>query len=260
MKYYRFPKARLGGPSVHSSRQALLKEVRKYDDITFIRLYGNIGDELIYAGARQLFSGRKYREVAWTEVEDRLDELQGEAGVLAGSGGWCQPFHLVPSVVSRLEGRFEQLIILPSTFDVGVPEVRKVLQATRAHVFARDPESFSQIQPLCKASLAHDCAFFFDFSPYRIRGVGHLTAYRTDAESALNTRPPDNNDISVSCGSLDEWLWAIARHQVVHTDRAHVMIAAALLGKKVFYCPSTYHKVPAIAKWALRSRDVTLRL
>ena len=51
-------------------------------------------------------------------------------------------------------------------------------------------------------------------------------SYRTDEESVLSVIPESNHDISRSCSSLDEWLWTIARHAVVKTDRAHVMIAA----------------------------------
>jgi exopolysaccharide biosynthesis predicted pyruvyltransferase EpsI len=42
----------------------------------------------------------------------------------------------------------------------------------------------------------------------------------------------------------------------VKTDRAHVMIAAALLGKVVEYWTSSYHKVPSIADYALKSFPV----
>ena len=37
----------------------------------------------------------------------------------------------------------------------------------------------------------------------------------------------------------------------MRTDRAHVMIAAAMLGKPVEYAASNYHKLPAIAEWSL---------
>jgi hypothetical protein len=42
----------------------------------------------------------------------------------------------------------------------------------------------------------------------------------------------------------------------VKTDRAHVMIAAALLGKVVDYWTSSYHKVPSIADYALKAFPV----
>ena len=80
-----------------------------------------------------------------------------------------------------------------------------------------------------------------------------MVSYRTDKESVLSELPESNHDISKSCSSLDEWLWTIARHAVVKTDRAHVMIAAALLGKVVDYWTSSYHKVPSIADYALKS-------
>src|SRR5262249_15315546 len=148
-------------------------------------------------------------------------------------------------------------IVLPSSFDVSVESVREALAKTRALVFARERFSYDQIKGLCMADLAHDCAFFFDYNPYTNKGRGALHAYRTDAEALPGKTPADNNDISLTCETLDEWLWTISRHEVVRTDRAHVMIAAAMMGKKVFYRASSYHKVPAIAEFALQSFPVT---
>jgi exopolysaccharide biosynthesis predicted pyruvyltransferase EpsI len=141
---------------------------------------------------------------------------------------------------------------MPSSFDVSVPSVRATLAATKALVFARERESFNGICRLCNANIAYDCAFYFDYRPYLRHGEGCLASFRIDKESVRSVIPEGNNDISRSCSSLDEWLWTIARHADVKTDRAHVMIAAALLGKTVDYCTSSYHKVPAIADYALR--------
>ena len=38
--------------AVEDSRDLLLGAIGEPEDLTFIRLYGNIGDELIYAGTR----------------------------------------------------------------------------------------------------------------------------------------------------------------------------------------------------------------
>ncbi|MBK8315135.1 MAG: polysaccharide pyruvyl transferase family protein [Acidobacteria bacterium] len=97
------------------------------------------------------------------------------------------------------------------------------------------------IGEICRAELALDGAFYFDYSPYRIRGGGGkgvLQTYRTDSERVPAAIPRDNIDISITCSTLDEWLWTIARHELVRSDRAHVVIAAALLGKDVRYRPS----------------------
>ena len=147
---------------------------------------------------------------------------------------------------------------MPSSFDTSVACVREALSNTKARVFAREVESFQQISKLCDAELAHDCAFFFDYRPYLCRGQGVLTAYRQDKEAAGYEIPAENNDIFLNCESLDEWLWTIARHEVIKTDRAHVMIAGALLGKRVEYRPSSYHKVPAIARFSLKDFPVHL--
>jgi exopolysaccharide biosynthesis predicted pyruvyltransferase EpsI len=234
--------------AVEDSRDALLRAIGEPEDLTFIRLYGNIGDELIYAGTRQLLSRRFYKEVSVRN----LCGASGHTALVAGGGCWCGPYHDVVERLPLIENRFKRVIIMPSSFDVSVPSVRATLAATKALVFARERESYSGIRRLCNANIAYDCAFYFDYRPYLRHGEGCLASFRNDKESVRSVIPEGNNDISRSCSSLDDWLWTIARHADVKTDRAHVMIAAALLGKTVDYCTSSYHKVPAIADYALR--------
>jgi exopolysaccharide biosynthesis predicted pyruvyltransferase EpsI len=238
--------------AVEDSRDVLLRAIGEPEDLTFIRLYGNKGDELIYAGTRQLLARRFYKEVG---VRD-LGGVSGHTAVVAGCGGWCGPYHDMVKRLPVIETKFERVIIMPSSFDVSVPSVRSTLATTKAIVFARERKSFDDICRLCDANIAYDCAFFFDYRPYLRHGEGSLVTYRTDEESVLSLIPQSNHDISKSCSSLDEWLWTIARHAVVKTDRAHVMIAAALLGKVVDYWTSSYHKVPAIAEYSLKSFPV----
>lgn len=238
---------------IEASRKKLLNVIAGAPNVTFIRSYGNIGDDLIYAGTRQLLSKISYAEASGQNLEG----VSGHTALVAGGGAWCQPYHeFLPTLLSLVEQRFERVIVLPSTFDVSVNCVREALKITKAVVFARELESYRQIRELCNADIAYDCAFFFDFRPYRSEGNGLLVACRRDKESALEEIPSTNNDISVTCSSLDEWLWTISRYQAVETDRAHVMIAAALLGKRVEYRASIYHKVPAIAKYSLKDFPV----
>ncbi len=264
-------------PSIAESRQKLLREISGSPDVTFIRVPGNIGDHLIHAGTRQLLTETFYEEVGVRRIRDtsirrrreariwglggvrrlfyvrRLRDVRGHTALVTGGGGWSRTFHRVwPVVLPLIERRFEKVIVLPSSVDTSVDEVRKVLARTKALIFARERETYRQLRELCRTDIAHDCAFFFDFRPYTRPGKGLLTAYRTDAESAFSGETPSgNNDISISCETLDEWLWTIARHEVIETDRAHVMIAAAMLGKKVKYRASNYHKIPAIVEYAL---------
>lgn len=238
---------------IEASRKKLLNVIAGAPNVTFIRSYGNIGDQLIYAGMRQLLSKISYVEASG----ENLEGVSGHTALVSGGGAWCQPYHeFLPTLLPLVEQRFERVVVLPSSFDVSVDCVREALENTKAMVFARELESYGQIRQLCKADIAYDCAFFFDFRPHKRRGNGVLIAYRSDKESALDQIPSNNNDISVTCSDLDEWLWAISRYEAVETDRAHVMIAAALLGKRVEYRASTYHKVPAIANFSLKGFPV----
>lgn len=239
---------------VQRSRRRLREALSSASDLTFIRGWGNLGDELIYAGTRRLLEDVAMREIGLEE----LDRCRGDTALLAGGGAWCQSYHeLMPHLLPMVEDRFAQVIISPSSFDLRVPEVRKALSRSRALVFARELESWRQLREVCRVEVAHDCAFFFDFSPYRRPGKGVLHAYRTDTESAAGAPLPEGNiDLSLSCASLEEWLERIARHAIIRTDRAHVMIAAALLGKRVEYRASNYHKLPAIAEYALQGYPV----
>ena len=240
--------------TVERSRRRLL-DILDGAEATFVRSHGNLGDDLIYAGTRKLLAG-----VSYTEVEaKKLKGARGHTALLSGGGAWSRPFHKhLPLVLPELEKRFERVVVMPSSFDVSVDSVREALERTKALIFARELESYRQIRDLCDAGIAHDCAFYFDFEPYRRRGEGRLIAYRTDRESARGGEqlPRRNNDISKTCQSLDEWLWTISRHGTVETDRAHVMIAAAMLGKRVEYSATTYHKVPAIAEFSLKGFPV----
>jgi GT2 family glycosyltransferase len=238
--------------AVEDSRRRLLRAIDGAEDLTFLRGAGNLGDELIFAGTRRLLGGLAYREVPLAE----LPRVSGHTALLAGGGAWCRPYHeLMPQMLPLAELRFERVVVLPSSFDLEVEAVRFALGRTRARVFAREAESYRRLRGVCDAGLAHDCAFFFDYAPYARAGRGVLQAFRSDRE-AVGPAPAGSIDISVRCSSLDEWLWTIAAHEVILTDRAHVMIAAALLGKQVEYLPSSYHKLPAIADYALGGYDV----
>lgn len=260
MVKYRLPlSARL---RIERCRRRLLDELADADDLTFVRLRGNLGDHLIWAGARQLLRDLPYQEVA----AEHLGDARGHTAVMSGCGGWCEPFHgLAPQTLLELERRFERVVVLPSTFDPTFPMVREVLESSKAKIYARDRVSYELIAPLCDADLAYDCAFYFDYSPYRYRRAqGVLLAYRVDAESAidwesLGGKPRQNRDISRSADDLDHWLWQIASHETVRTDRAHVAIAGGLMGRTVEYSSTTYHKVPAIAEYSLGAFDVRER-
>lgn len=237
---------------IETSRAKLLESFSGSPDLVFLRGWGNLGDELIWAGTRQLLSGLRYREV---NIGD-IGKIRGHTALFTGGGGWCLPFQIIPPYLPQVEERFESVIVLPTTFDISQPITQEILKKTKAKIFAREMVSYRQIQSYCDADIAHDCAFYFDFEKYKCQGQGVLNAFRVDRESSRPVLPADNIDISKTCSSLDEWLWTISKYELVRTDRAHVMIAAALLGKRVEYLSSIYHKLPAIAEYSLKNYPV----
>jgi exopolysaccharide biosynthesis predicted pyruvyltransferase EpsI len=237
--------------SLESSRNSLLKEIGT-GPLTFFRSYGNIGDRLISAGTRQLLSQVNYREL---DIRDAR-EYSGEMAIVSGSGGWSKPWHDMPDLLRPVLTNFDKVIVLPSSFDPAEPTVERFVRSTTAFLFSRELESQQRISKYGHNAVAFDCAFYFDYGPYMRHGSGVLYAYRTDREKGLSGLPAKNIDVSVAAADLDHWLHTIAKHREVWTDRAHVMIAAALLRKRVRFCEGSYFKLRALADYALSEFDV----
>lgn len=94
---------------------------------------------------------------------------------------------------------------------------------------------------------------------------GPLLAMRGDAESAGERVPNGNLDISELFTLLDTtgadaelsarlFLGWISRYSTVTTDRLHVAIAGALLGKTVSLRPNSYYKCAAVWEHSIRGR------
>ena len=218
-------------------------------ELVLVHGLGNLGDRLILEGTRALLSDRFFREIPLEE----LGQSEGEVALIVGGGAFSAAYHEWARWALQLaETRFARVIVLPSTFDVSVPEVRVVLETTHALLFARERQSFEAIRELCDARLACDTAFHYDFAPHRRDGSGVLNAFRTDREAPeAFPLPPGNEDISLIAGDLEEWLGAIVARATVRTNRAHVMIAAAMLGKTVEVGPCRSGKLEAIAEYSL---------
>ncbi|WP_078430386.1 polysaccharide pyruvyl transferase family protein [Alkalihalobacterium alkalinitrilicum] len=237
---------------IEYSKKKLKRLIDNATDITLMKSGGNIGDHLIWEATRDLLSNKNYKEIDWR----RIKKTSGETAIIAGGGNWCHAYHLWPELLPFVEERFEHVIIFPSSFDTSLTLVKDALMKTKALVFAREVESFKQIKNLCDADLAYDCAFFYNFSTYSETRNGNLNAFRTDHDSINKRIPKDNIDISIKCKNLHEWLKMISRHEIIHTDRAHVMIAAAMMGKKVYCRDNNYHKVRGIANYSLKGFPV----
>lgn len=241
-------------PTLEQSRALLLASLEGSEDVTLCKLHGNMGDYLIDAGAEALLQDIPHRTVWRADLGD----YKGDTLIINGSGGWCRYWHQAIAETLALAGGFQRVVVFPSTFEVEDPVVLKMLPVPDV-VFARERVSYYQTALAARSDvlLAHDPAFFFDFEPYRRKGKGGiLRAFRTDVERSGGPIPSGSKDISATRHSLSGWLNTIANADEIHTDRAHVMIAGALLGKKVRYRSCAYFKVDALADTWLGDYDV----
>src|SRR3954451_11106251 len=118
--------------SVGASRAALLAEIGDRRELTFIRGHGNVGDQLIWEGTRQLLAGHVYREIG----VDELGSARGDTALLTGGGAFSREYNeFMPEALAVAGQCYERVILLPSSFDVSVDRVRDALLDTSAVVF-----------------------------------------------------------------------------------------------------------------------------
>lgn len=105
---------------------------------------------------------------------------------------------------------------------------------------------------------------------WRPPGGRVLHAFRTDREQTGVVLPDDNVDISrlfafgthteaVARYATHAFLAYIDRYEEVRTNRLHVCIGAALLGKEVRFYPNSYFKNEAVYEFSLRDRFPNVR-
>lgn len=87
--------------------------------------------------------------------------------------------------------------------------------------------------------------------------------FRTDAEKALKHTPDDNMDLSnlyegatshkeICFYTVGRLMSFINKFETINTDRLHICIASALLGKKVNFYANSYFKCKAIYEFSLK--------
>jgi hypothetical protein len=235
-------------PTLRDSFDKLWESIGDAKDITFYRLRGNFGHHLLEAATRQFLDGLNKR---YTFFGPKLMDVRGGTLLVSGSGMWWSGLDRLARNFKRIEQRFDKTIILPTTFEINHPPVLEVLMNSEATVFARENKSYEDIRKFRQVSLAHDMAFFFNYEPWKQKGSGTLVAYRTPglAESTELGKIPVSYDISRHAKSFRDWLEIISNHKTIYTDRLHVMIAAALMGKEVIYSSSAYFKIDAVAEF-----------
>lgn len=221
---------------------------------------GNWGDALLNAGARQLFSnvGAVWRELSRSQLAQTVrDEESRRLAVIGGGGGWNRNWASTIAFTKSVIECYDEVVVLPSSFDykmISNIDFGGTAMYTRAA--GRGSGAFS---------FCHDMAFYIELDlgvqetlPYP------LIAFRRDKERNVLAPAPDRNaDLSIlgdANSDYRELLAIVDRFSVIYTDRLHIGIAGAMLGRKVFLLDGNYGKNRGVyeASLAENYENVTL--
>ncbi|MDD5469618.1 MAG: polysaccharide pyruvyl transferase family protein [Candidatus Peribacteraceae bacterium] len=237
------------------------------ETVDFYIVQGNTGDALILAAAKELLAQKGVRgkfipprrrthmiQLLTTSLRRLLPRKR--CACISGSGNLIDLYWHCNHLLQILPSLYEQVILLPSTITGIKQEALLKKLPENVTIFCRERISAAFVArhwqfANTNAYLCHDLAFSFDYAPWQQQGKGILHAFREDSERTTIVLPEDNIDLS-KVGSLQQFLAEIARHETVETNRLHVAIAAAKLGKKVHFYPGSYWKNQAVYEYSMR--------
>lgn len=205
---------------------------------------GNWGDSLINAGAAQLFSAWKLDVHSMPRnhmYEHDSADQRSRIALIGGGGGWNRNWSSTISFTNDAIERYRHTVVLPSSFD---PQLIADLPRNNVTLISRASGPSASVADF----ECHDLAFYLqvtqtssiDEIPYP------LICLRRDKERNHASVSPDRNcDISL-LGSAESshlgFLSLIDRFGQIYTDRLHVAIAGAMLGKQVNLLEGNYKK------------------
>jgi exopolysaccharide biosynthesis predicted pyruvyltransferase EpsI len=245
------------------------------EEVWYLPNPGNGGDGLIAAATFEL--AKKHRcDLKYVNVEEQQDFNSTDKIVLyAGGGNLIPEYSECRGAIAKWHEQAALFILLPHT----IAGHLDLLSCLRENVFliCRERVSYAYVTwaaPKARALLMHDAAFHLPISKFRKNYWKPenrvLHCFRQDKESCRSEWPSNNLDISnfyvfegqdsvIESYVARQMLAFIQAFPVIHTDRLHVAIGAALLGKEVVLFPNSYYKNEAIYEFSLRDRFPLVR-
>lgn len=232
--------------------EALANELDRVCDgrpIAFFLNDGNWGDSLIREGTETFFKhyGFRYQMVKVLDVKKRkvsLNQIQkclshtDPVAVFNGGGSYDPRYDRLP-FLRELASQFSSNIFLPASYPSnmsdGFPQ--------ETIFYARDKGE--SLRNVADARFCHDMAFFL--TPQKTSPLHSIGVFmREDGERPTDAPVPfGNRDISREGRAhtpVKKFLTTIASYETVYTNRLHVCIGAALLGRRVHFFPNDYFK------------------
>lgn len=220
---------------------------------------GNWGDSLIREGAEKFLvdHGIRYVSLRYKDLEKgkiTVEALQARHGpdcpLIFNGGAALDPRYGRLPFVASLTRQFAKSVLLPASFPVALAPF-DFAPATR--IFSRDQTESLHNVP--QATFCHDMAFYLtmpEIAPTLETGC----FMRTDSERPADAPvPPGNIDLSLKGRAetpVQGFIAEIARYRTIYTNRLHIGICAAMLGRQVYLSGNDYFKIRAIYEASIR--------
>jgi CDP-glycerol glycerophosphotransferase len=231
---------------------------------------GNWGDSLIRGGAisffqryeipftvvyKKQFKKKKKWRIFSSKKRDLLNALSRKhsVAIYGGGGAWCTSGAGGRDVVQVLSRHFERVIVLPTTFEL--PGVGDCVT-----YFCRD--RFESQKYIAQSTFCHDMAF--QLEPPTLEPTEDIGLFfRTDKESHYRKGGTSGNfDLSRMGDELSDvalFFVEVGRFRDIVTDRLHVAIAAALLGRPTYLLRGAYWKNASVYRSSLQEHFPNVR-
>lgn len=237
--------------------------------VAYVPNPGNVGDGLIALGTYTMFDelGINPRII---DLNKNTPFIGTKAVVYGGGGGWIEGLqtfgHQLMQPFVEAGGR---LTILPQS--IFGYEQFFADHASNIILFLRENYSYQQLVQIPEirkhVHLCHDLAFAVDVRTLvpdlgKV-GTGTLNCFRSDEEALSCNRNPYSVDLSIlKNGNIwtdrmicEEILRPIAQifclYETIETDRLHMCILGAMLGRKVRFHSNIYYKNLGVYEYSL---------
>jgi exopolysaccharide biosynthesis predicted pyruvyltransferase EpsI len=213
------------------------------------------------------------------EITIKVNKVQGNAsGVFLIHGGgnindlWGNGLRLLKNVIRHNPDSI--VIVAPQSYYFKYTSFPALFKKSRQEIylFCREKYSYKLLNSMSLPEnvhilLSHDTTFYLSKEDFHARiGDYDLICLRTDSESKIfqNTRPRITvSDLKYSNGRIivgdislinqfEYFVNLIENSRKVITDRLHVAILAAILGKETVLLPNSYYKNRGVYEFSLK--------
>lgn len=238
----------------------------KYEKIKYIANPGNAGDSMIAFATLKLFEdlGLEF------SIDKFNKKYDGNVLVYAGGGNLTDKYNHLRNFLWE-NYRKNEILILPHTICECTPLLKAL--GPNVKIIAREKVSFNYIKTHMKhpqnAFLSDDMAFHINnLDAYKNQPhIGTCNAFRLDSEKTNVKIPEVNKDISgdfikgQNCLkpehvaiTTDNIFSYLCKFTEINTNRLHISIAGALLGRKVNLYPNSYYKNKAVFDFSIKDK------